>query len=54
MNEPKKLTKRQENIVSRHGYNPDNYCFLDETELHYIFMRKDSGQKLWIKKGESV
>ena len=50
MNEPKKLTKQQEVIISNRGLNPEDWCFLDETSLHYVFMRKDSGQKLWIDK----
>ena len=54
MNEPKKLTPKQENIISRHGYSPNDYCYLDERVQHYIFVKKDSGQKLWLEKGENV
>lgn len=50
MNQPKKLTKQQEEFISLHGLNPDDWCYLDETELNYIFARKDSRQKKWICK----
>lgn len=53
MKQPKKLTKQQEVIISSHGYNPDDYCYLEETGLSYVFVRKDSGQKLWIEKGKN-
>lgn len=52
MNEPKKLTPRQKNIISMHGHNPDDYCYIDERGQYYIFMKKNSGQKLWIEKRE--
>lgn len=50
MRQPKKLTKQQEECVSAHGLNTDDWCYLFETESCYIVMRKDSGQKKWINK----
>lgn len=50
MNEPKKPTPIQEEILIGHGHEPNDYCFLFETDLHTVFMRKDSGKKLRIEK----
>lgn len=50
MKQPKKLTRVQKECVSAHNLNPDDYCFLEETEFYYIVMRKDSGQKKWLDK----
>ena len=50
MNQPKKLTEKQEEFLSIHSLNPADWCYLYETELSYVFVRKDSGQKKWIDK----
>lgn len=50
MNHPKKLTPAQEEFVSTHNLNPDDYCFLEETEFHFIVVNKASGQKKWLDK----
>lgn len=50
MKQPKKLTPVQEEFVSTYNLNPDDYCFLDETESHFIVVSKASGQKKWLNK----
>lgn len=52
MNQPKKMTKCQEEYVLANGLKPDEWFFLEEDEKFLLIVRKATGKSRWIPKKE--
>jgi len=43
MKQPKKLTWKFKIMLSKHGYDPNDYMFHVETKTSYVFRHKTNG-----------
>lgn len=50
MKQPKRLTRDQKEIIKNHGYNWKEYGFRFETDIRYMFINKETGRLLSIRK----
>lgn len=46
MKQPKRLTRKQKEILKYRGYNPLDYSLREETKEYYIFINKKTGKVL--------
>ena len=42
----KKLTREQKNLLSKKGYNPEDYLFVTKTENSLIVQHRETGKQL--------
>lgn len=50
MKRPKKLTYEQKCKLSKKGYNPDEYRFVEEDAVAWRFIHKETMETIWIEK----
>lgn len=50
MKRPKRLTLEQKQKLSKKGYNPDEYRFVEEYQGAWRFIHKETKETVWIEK----
>lgn len=51
MKRAKKLTYAQKKILSKNGYDPTEYRFLEEDKYAMLFINIKTNETIWIEKG---
>ena len=50
MKQPKKLTRKQKELLKANGFNESCYSLKEETKEYYIFINKNTGNTVSIIK----
>jgi hypothetical protein len=50
MKRPKKMTRTQKECLSRKGFNPKDYIFVEEDWIAWRFVHKETSETVWIRK----
>ena len=50
MKQPKKLTREQKIILSNHGYNANEWAYVEEDEQAILVENKQTKEQEWVSK----
>ena len=50
MKQPKKLTRDQKEQLTRKGYDPSKFRFVEEDSTCWLFLNPETEERIWIEK----
>lgn len=50
MKRPKKLTYNHKKLLSKNGYNPQEFRYLEEDKENILFINPKTGERVWVSK----